>query len=222
MASVKKFNGNLTIQTPVGTGINANITLDTDFVIITGNLTVRGNSTVIASNTQVITDNIITLNAGETGNGVGALGTTSGIEIARGTAPGGNVRLIWNEDIKSWQVSGEALGAPGDGTQFSNIAISSTGGIVVFDDKAPTLGGNLNVNGFTLYANVAATSYITMQGALQMKHANVTYTAASGSTVFNADDPGAGQTGLYVTGTASANEEIITKRRSFGFSLLLG
>jgi lipopolysaccharide export system protein LptA len=61
MASVKKFNGNLIIQTPVKTGTNANITLDTDFVIITGNLNVRGNTTIINSNTQTITDNILHL-----------------------------------------------------------------------------------------------------------------------------------------------------------------
>ena len=222
MASVKKFNGNLVIQTPFGTGTNSNVTIDTDSVIITGNLNVRGNTTIINSNTQVITDNIITLNAGEKGNGVSTLGTTSGIEIYRGTAPGGNVRFVWNEPIKAWQVSGEVTGAPGDGAQFANIAITSTGSTCVFDDKAPVLGGNVNVNGFTLYANTSATSYIRLQGALEMKQANVAYTAAAGSTIFNAGVTSGGQTGLYVTGTDSTNEELITKRRAFGFSLLLG
>ena len=103
MASVKKFNGNLVIQTPFGASTNSNVTIDTDSVIITGNLTVRGNVTAIYSNTQVITDNIITLNAGETGNGVSTLGTTSGVEIDRGVAPGGNVRIIWNETSKNWE-----------------------------------------------------------------------------------------------------------------------
>lgn len=222
MGAVKKLNGNLIIQTPFQTGVNSNITLDTDTVIVSGNLTVRGNTTIISSNTQVITDNIITLNAGETGNGVSALGTTSGVEIYRGTAPGGNVRIVWNESVQQWQISGVTAGSLGDGTKFSNIATSTTGGVSVFDDKAPVLGANLNVNGFTIYANVAATSYVAVQGALQLKHANVTYTAATGSTVVNAGEDGAGQTGVYVTSTASANEELITKRRAFGFSLLLG
>lgn len=222
MGAVKKLNGNLIIQTPFQTGVNSNITLDTDTVIVSGNLTVRGNTTIISSNTQVITDNIITLNAGETGNGVSSLGTTSGVEIYRGTAPGGNVRIVWNETVQQWQISGVTAGSLGDGTKFSNIATSTTGGVSVFDDKAPVLGANLNVNGFTIYANVAATSYVAVQGALQLKHANVTYTAATGSTVVNAGEDGAGQTGVYVTSTASANEELITKRRAFGFSLLLG
>ena len=223
MASVKKFNGNLIIQTPVKTGTNANITLDTDFVIITGNLNVRGNTTIINSNTQTITDNIITLNQGETGNGVSTLGTTSGIEIDRGTAQGGDVQLIWNESFKTWQVSGVVSGSPGDGTQYSNIATTSGAGALssVFDDKAPVLGGNLNVNNFTIYANVAAGTYVTLQGALNLKSANVTPTAALGGTVFYAADTGAGQAGVFVVNPASTNEELVTKRRAFGFSLLL-
>jgi hypothetical protein len=223
MASVKKFNGNLIIQTPVKTGTNANITLDTDFVIITGNLNVRGNTTVINSNTQTITDNILTLNSGETGNGVSTLGTTSGIEIDRGIAPGGNVRLIWNESTSTWQVSGMTPGAPGDGNQYLNIATTTGGTAIsaVVEDPNPVLGGNLNVNNFTIYANVAAGTYVTLQGALNLKSANVTPTAAVGSTIFYASDTGAGQAGVFVVNPASTNEELVTKRRAFGFSLLL-
>lgn len=221
MASTKKYSGNLVIQTPVKTGTNANITLDTDFVIITGNLNVRGNTTIINSNTQTITDNIITLNQGETGNGVSTLGTTSGIEIDRGIAPGGNVQLIWNETAKLWQVSGVTAGSPGDGTKYTSLTTSSTGLTAVVDDVAPVLGGNLNVNGYTIYSNVTATSYITLQGALQLKSANVTPTAALDSTVFYASDTGAGQAGVFVVNPASTNEELVTKRRAFGFSLIL-
>lgn len=221
MASVKKFSGNLIIQTPFKTGASSNITLDTDTVYITGNLYVRGNTSEIASNTLSITDNIITLNDGETGNGVSSLGTTSGIVIDRGTAPGGNVQLRWNEGTKTWQISGVVSGSPGDGSQYSNISASSTGVTTVFDDKAPVLGGNLNVNNFTIYANVAAGTYVTLQGALNLKSANVTPTAAVGSTVFYASDTGAGQAGVFVVNPASTNEELVTKRRAFGFSLLL-
>ena len=221
MASVKKLSGNLIIQTPFKTGVNSNITLDTDTVYITGNLWVRGNTSEIASNTLSITDNIITLNDGETGNGVTSLGSTSGVVIDRGTAPGGNVQLRWNETTKTWQVSGVVAGSPGDGSQYVNLSASSTGLTTVFDDKAPVLGGNLNVNNFTIYANVAAGTYVTLQGALNLKSANVTPTAATGSTVFYASDTGAGQAGVFVVNPASTNEELITKRRAFCFSLIL-
>jgi len=220
MATVKRTSGNLIIQTPVKTGVNSNITLDTDFVIITGNLNVRGNTTVINSNIQTITDNILTLNSGETGNGVSTLGTTSGIEIDRGSAAGGNVQLIWNESTSTWQVSGMTSGAPGDGSQYLNIATTTGGSAIsaVVEDPNPVLGGNLNVDGFTIYGNAG----VTLQGILELRNANtVPISAFSTSTLFYANISGAGTTGLYVLNDQAINEELVTKRRAFGFSLLL-
>ena len=220
MASVKTYSGNLIIQTPFKNSAPSNITLDTDHLFVTGNLTVRGNITAISSNTQVITDNIITLNAGETGNGVSTLGTTSGIEIARGTAPGGNVQLRWNESTSTWQISGVTPGSPGDGTQFLNISTTTGGSALsaVVDDPNPVLGGNLNVNGRTIYGNVG----ITLQGVVELKNANnVPNTAFSTSTILYANISGAGTTGLYVLNDQAINEELVTKRRAFGFSLIL-
>lgn len=217
MATVKKLSGNLVIQTPVKTGVNANITLDSDFVFITGNLTVRGNTTAINSNTQTITDNIITLNQGETGNGVSTLGTTSGIEIARGTAPGGNVQLRWNETLSSWQVSGVFPGSPGDGAQYAPLTISTTGFTTVVDDVAPVLGGNINTNGRTIYAN----TNVILQGNIEVKYANTVPGVSTGTTVVYAQAPGAGTAGLFVVNSQATQEELVTKRRAFGFSLLL-
>jgi hypothetical protein len=223
MATVKRTSGNLIIQTPTRTGVNSNITLDTDFVYITGNLNVRGNTTVINSNIQTITDNILTLNSGETGNGVSTLGTTSGIEIDRGIAPGGNVQIIWNEVTSTWQVSGMFPGSPGDGDQYLNIATTSGGTAIsaVVEDPNPVLGGNLNVNGRTIYANVAANTYVTIQGVMSIINANITPLLNAGTTVFYANAAGAGTAGLYVVNEQATNEELVTKRRAFGFSLLL-
>jgi hypothetical protein len=223
MATVKKTNGNLIIQTPFKNSVPSNITLDTDHLFVTGNLTVRGNITAISSNTQVITDNIITLNAGETGNGVSTLGTTSGIEIARGTAPGGNVQLRWNESTSTWQVSGMSPGAPGDGSQYLNIATTTGGTAIsaVVEDSFPVLGGNLNVQNRTIYANVIANTYVTIQGVMSIINANITPLSNAGTTVFYANTAGAGTAGLYVVNDQATNEELITKRRAFGFSLLL-
>jgi hypothetical protein len=223
MATVKRTSGNLIIQTPVKTGVNANITLDTDFVIITGNLNVRGNTTVINSNIQTISDNILTLNSGETGNGVSTLGTTSGIEIDRGSAAGGNVQLIWNESTSTWQVSGMSPGAPGDGSQYLNIATTTGGTAIsaVVEDSFPVLGGNLNVQSQTIYANVIANTYVTIQGVMSIINANITPLSNAGTTVFYANTAGAGTAGLYVVNDQATNEELITKRRAFGFSLIL-
>ena len=217
MASVNKFNGNLVIQTPFGTGTNANITLDSDFIVITGNLNVRGNTTVISSNTKVIIDNILTLNGGETGNGVSTLGTTSGIEIDRGIADGGNVQLVWDETTYNWTVSGVTPGSPGDGLQYLNIVTSTTGRTEVFDDKNAVLGSNLNVNGYTIYAN----TNVILQGNIELKYANTLPSLSANATVVYAQTPGAGTAGLYVVNSQATQEELVTKRRAFGFSLIL-
>ena len=222
MATVKKTSGNFVIQTPrLNNG--SNITLDTDNVIVTGNLRVLGNVTEFITNNTSITDRIITLNYGETGNGVSTGGNVAGIEVDRGIAPGGNVQLIWNEDTSTWQVSGMFPGSPGDGSQYLDIA-TTTGGILisaVVEDPNPVLGGNLNVNGKTIYANVAANTYVTIQGVMSIINANITPNINSGTTVFYANTAGAGTAGLYVVNDQATNEELVTKRRAFGFSLIL-
>ena len=69
-------------------------TLDAD-LIVTGDLTVNGAVTSVNSTTTAIDDNKITLNDGEAGVGVSTLGTTSGLEIDRGTLP--NAELVFDE-----------------------------------------------------------------------------------------------------------------------------
>lgn len=64
-------------------------------VVVTGDLTVLGKSTVVQSETLAIKDNIIYLNQGETGNGVSTLGTESGIQIDRGNLI--DVSVLWDE-----------------------------------------------------------------------------------------------------------------------------
>ena len=80
------------------------ITLDTGIevgeVIITGNLTVRGETTTVNTTNLNIEDNIIRLNVGEGGPGITEV--TSGIEIERGydgltKVP--NAQLLFSEDI---------------------------------------------------------------------------------------------------------------------------
>jgi len=218
MAIVKKLGAPYTITT---TNNSDTITLATTSplgVIITGNLTVLGNSTQVESNVTSITDNFVTLNAGENGNGVSILGTTSGLIIDRGTAPGGNVKLQWNEPLKVWQVSGITSGSPGDGTLFSNLATSSTGGTVVFDDKAPVLGGNLNANGFTIYANATVNFGANL---LLINPATTPNVAVINATIVYASTPSSGTSGIYVLNSQAANQELVTKARALGFSLLL-
>ena len=72
---------------------------------VTGDLTVSGTLTSINTTDTEITDNVLTLNKGETGAGV-SLGT-SGIEIDRGTEPA--VSIVYNDTDDQWTFGTETL-----------------------------------------------------------------------------------------------------------------
>lgn len=205
MATVKRTNSNYVISTPLDTG--SNITLSTDMVYIPGNLTVLGSTTSVSTTDTEIKDNLLRLNVGETGSGV-TLGF-SGIGIHRGLLA--NVALIWNEVLTKWQVTS-------DGTNFANIQTSTTGTTAVVDDLNPALGGNLNTNGKTIYANVGN---INFSGNIQLNNTEVAPSLVANATVVYASTPAAGTSGVYVVNGLAANEELVTKTRAFGFSLIL-
>ena len=210
MGIVKKVSTNYVIQTPRLT--SSNITLDTDNVYVSGNLFIYGNTTTVSSNNLTITDNIIVLNQGETAAGLTR--GNAGIMIDRGSVSPAQLQFSQSAG-NVWQITTNAAAG------WSNILTTGAGLTAVVDDTFPVLGGNLNVNGKTIYSNVSATSYITLQGTLELKNANLIPTATTGGTLFYANTSNAGQTGLYVVNDQVTNEELITKRRAFGFSLIL-
>ena len=187
--------------------LNTSYTIDTTDVIITGNLTVQGSQTAIQTTNTTLKDNIIVLNDGEVGAGV-TLGT-AGIAVARGSLA--NVALRWNEAVDKWQVTN-------DGTTYSNLVASSTGLTAIIEDTAPALGGNLNTNSYTLYSNVGN---INFTGNIQIDNTAVAPNAVAGATVVYAATPAAGASGVYVVNGEAINEELITKKRAFAFSILL-
>ena len=112
MPVVKNLNTDYIITNKIKA--NANITLSTDTVFIQGNLYVGGNATAITKTDLNITDNIITLNAGETGPGVTLV--TSGINVDRGSLA--NVAILWNESIGAWTLTN-------DGSTYESIQTGS-------------------------------------------------------------------------------------------------
>lgn len=209
MSSVKNYNGNLVIKTPIGGGSGgSNITLQSDWVYIEGNLAVSGNSTSISTTDTNILDNTIVLNYGEVGAGVTK--GNAGIVVARGSQP--NVGIRYNESIASWEITN-------NGTDYKfllagNVAAGLT---TLFEDKTPVLGGNVNTNGYSFNAN----TNVIFGANLQLNNTTVVPSAINGATILHAGSIGAGQSGLFVVNQSSADEELITKRRAVGFSILL-
>ena len=187
--------------------LNTSYTIDTTDVIITGNLTVQGSQTAIQTTNTSLKDNIIVLNDGEVGAGV-TLGT-AGIAVARGSLA--NVALRWNESTDKWQITN-------DGTTYLNITASTSGTFALIDDTAPALGGNLNTNSYTLSSNVGNLKF---NGNIQINNTAVVPTAVTGATVVYAATPNAGASGIFVVNGEAVNEELITKKRAFAFSILL-
>jgi hypothetical protein len=105
-------NGQL-VLTGDGTG---NVKVDDD-LLVTGNLTVQGNTANLSVNHLVVQDNIIDINAETTG--VPNAQINSGIRVIRGDSP--SVVLRWTEDIDNWQFTN-------DGTNFLSIVGKDSSG----------------------------------------------------------------------------------------------
>jgi hypothetical protein len=205
MPIYKNVSSNYIIKTPLDTG--SNITLSTDNVYVVVNLYIQGNTTTVSSNNLTITDNVIVLNQGQPGAGITK--GNAGIIIDRGSQP--YAQLQFNQAGGNvWQITSDAS------VGFANILTTGTAFALV-DDPNPVLDGNLNVNGYTIYAN----TNVILQGNIELKYANTLPSLSANATVVYAQAPGAGTAGLYVVNDQTTNEELITKRRAFGFSLLL-
>ena len=113
MAVTKSLNDDYTITNKINP--SANITLSTNTVFIQGNLYVGGNATAVTKTDLNITDNIITVNAGETGPGVTL--DTAGLNVDRGSLA--NVAILWNETLGVWTLTN-------DGSTYSAIQTGST------------------------------------------------------------------------------------------------
>ena len=113
MPVVKSLNTDYTITNKLTP--SANITLSTNTVFIQGNLYVGGNATAVTKTDLNITDNIITVNAGETGPGVSL--NTAGLNVDRGSLA--NVAILWNETLGAWTLTN-------DGSTYESIQTGSS------------------------------------------------------------------------------------------------
>jgi hypothetical protein len=72
-------------------------------LVVTGDLTVNGTTTTIDTANLTVEDNVITINDGEAGTGVGNGTGTAGITVDRGLAPN-NAELLFDENDDQWKV----------------------------------------------------------------------------------------------------------------------
>jgi hypothetical protein len=119
MGQFLQVNGDYNIKSAEG----GKITFDTGpaasggQVLITGNLVVEGTQTTVQATDLDVSDNIITLNAGETGAGVTLI--YSGIEVDRGSLP--SASLLYDETADTWLIANGS--APSLNYDDSNIRL---------------------------------------------------------------------------------------------------
>ena len=207
MAAVKRLNSDYTI-TNKDTWL-ANVTVATHTMFVNGNLLVGGNTTQVTKTDLFVTDNLITINKGETGAGI-TLGR-AGIEVDRGLSA--NVQLIYNETYKKWSLTN-------DGIVYANIAFSTgTSTLSVYDDKAPQLGGDLDTLSQSIFSS--SLPYVKFDDNVAIKNTTVAPTAVSNYNLVYAQTPNGGGSGLYVTNTTNSNRELASTVKAIVYALVL-
>ena len=108
--------------------------------IISGNLTVSGTSTTVSTTNTFVTDAVLTLNSGESGNGV--TGGVGGFEVDRGANSGVDnplARFVFDESDDKWKVQLET--GSGSGSYAAAGLVAST-----IEGTSGTFTGDLTVD----------------------------------------------------------------------------
>ena len=134
----------------------ANVTISNNLVV-TGDLTVSGNTTTVNTEQLNVEDNIITLNSGVTG----APTLNAGVEINRGAST--DVSILWNETTDKWTFTN-------DGTNYANLGDVTAAALIAAAGGDGTNGQALTTNGsgvldFTTIVGTTEASIISAVGA---------------------------------------------------------
>jgi hypothetical protein len=161
MKVVNVSNGDYKLIVQSGGEITFNTGSQTGLVRITGDLLVEGNTTTVQSETMTVRDNIIVVNAGETGNGVSL--TTSGITVDRGNFS--DASILFDESVSHRNASG-----------------SATNGTFTFVNDTNALVGiqtcSINTRGENLYLiNAPGDGYVTVTGTSNYETNMLSYSA---------------------------------------------
>jgi len=205
MSHTDRFTGSYEIT---GLETSSNVIVTAHTLIVNGNLRAVGTVAAVATTNTTVTDNVITLNQGETGSGVTAV--YSGIEVDRGLL--NKVAFRWNESLTRWELTS-------DGISYTPIATGTGTLFNVVEDTSPQLGGALDVLGQSIFSSNTQT--VPFNTNLSIMNTTVNPGAITGYNVVYAKTPAGGGSGLYVTNTTAQNQELVTKTKAIVYALIM-
>ena len=195
MSTVKRTAGDYSLIT-----VDGSVYVNTRNFTIDGNLVVTHSIANVDAINNYVYENFITLEAGQPDGPI----IDAGLYIDRGD-PNLPAGLRWHEELQQWEVN--------DTTGWSVF-----GRTVVYQDKTPKLGGNLDVNGYSIWGN---NGNVNIDSAIRVHQITSDEPATAGYSTIYAKAVSDGNTGLFVSNQKNVGEELITKKKAFLYSLIL-
>ena len=170
---------------------HGNIILDTQStdgtVTIIGDLDVQGNFTYVESTSTQIKDNIIQLNYGQTGNGIGSgFGYVSGIEVERGNYSA--AQILFNETVNHYDAQTATTVAGTWTLKQADGKVQALQLRTITNDGLANIGFDLQSSNYTLrvynapnYITTATNNNDLVTYGLMATYVASTYTPGSGT-----------------------------------------
>jgi hypothetical protein len=204
MSTYKSTSGDLTLT---GNGGAATLTINYANTIFNGSLTYVGNVTT--------TDDFIVVAANNTGT-VQDMGLLATVNVNTGKYAG----LRFDTNANAWQVSSSVYANGAPIAAYTTLASGGTGipGGNIYDVQINNGAGSFTANGNLQYNPV--NNKLTLAGVEVLSNIGTAPTAVANSVSIYNNAPGAGQTGLYVTGNTIATDEVISATRAKLYSII--
>lgn len=221
MTTKKRVCGNYEIETLCGGELLLNPDADqptgSGTVRVDGDLVITGTYTSVNSQDLSVTDNVITINDGETGAGVSAP-WGAGIKVDRGTEAATYLR--YNDILDRWE-------GTDDGTTWYPLNPGFTSTFELVQDLTPQLGGDLDVNGFTISSasngdvviDADGTGKVKINHELSLEDQTTDPAPITGYNQLYAKAVSTGGTGLYVSNN-DAQDELVSRSQALAFALI--
>jgi len=207
MNTYKRIDGDYTIQSINSTDV---ITIDSDRVLVTGNLQVSGNVTYIDTEQLQVTDPFVELNKSNTSS----YAANSGILSHVTTSSYAGIR--YNTTTGVWELTSSTTDGS-DGT-WSEIGTAVAGSVAgsnthIKFNNAGSFGGEA---AFTYEYNI---NQVGLDGSIALADQSSAPASIANTTVVYGNTAGSGGTGVYFV-DGSTSDELVSKSKAIVFGII--